>query len=156
MLRAEIGKFGVYAAVRRGHTCGAHSTGHSLRPHDPLATRTRVPQQWWPRWRASARPCTVQSQIEQVAGVNSDPSVLYSAKPNDVCAAHRSHLSNVDIGLHNQERITGVRTGCFRVVEEFANFRKGGLTESSSPRPFTTIRDISNTPNRSHTRSTRS
>lgn len=88
-----------------------------------------------------------------------DPSVLYSTKTKDVCAARRSHLSNVDIGLHNQERIAGVRAGCFRIVEEFANFRKGGLTESSSPWPFTTIRYICNTPNGPHihdARSTRS
>jgi hypothetical protein len=74
-----------------------------------------------------------------------------SIPPNDVCVVHRPHLSNVDIGLHNQEWVTSVRAGCFRVVEEFANFRKGGLTESSSSGPFTTIRDISNTPNGSHT-----
>lgn len=73
-----------------------------------------------------------------------------------LCVANRSHLSNVDIGLHNQERIAGVCAGCFRVVEEFANFRKGGLTESSPPRPFTAIRYTCNTPNGSHTHDTRS
>lgn len=41
-----------------------------------------------------------------------------------------THLSNIQVRLHDQERIGRVRTGRIRIIEEILHLRKSRLPES--------------------------
>jgi len=45
-------------------------------------------------------------------------------------------LSDIQIRLHDQEGIGGIRTGCLWIIEKLSHFRKSGLPETGTSGPL--------------------